>query len=145
MFAIYAVHQLTRSREREKSAFDLYKAAAEQIIRVKEVAVSAWALQAGDPRNAAIAELVWRLQSLGATVERLRLLSGRGKWTWRWPFRTTREVLVTKAMADLRDQLTGDPLYEPERTGGEKTAEQVEVAIGDFNLQLDEQFLAWLK
>jgi hypothetical protein len=81
LFAIWAVHHLTRSRDREKSIFELYKLVAEALTDVKPVILKAWSEKPGDARQAAIAETKWRLQHIGGLIERIRRQSRR--WAWR--------------------------------------------------------------
>lgn len=81
LIAIWAVHSLTKSRDREKAVFDLYKTVRDAVDGIKPIIVKAWEEQDPDVRRTAIAETMWRLQQIGALAERIRRQSRR--WAWR--------------------------------------------------------------
>ena len=140
LIAVWAVHKLTRSREREKAVYDLYKIADEVVVPLKEAAILAWSLPKGPERRRAVAETKWRLQQLGGTAERLRKMSRRRTW---W----LREVSIalTTEMKELRETLTGDPFEDPGRRADKSKSEQVEQAIGAFISTLDDKVFLWMR
>lgn len=80
LVAIWAVHGLTKSRDREKAVFDLYKTVGEATAALKPIIVKAWVDPDQEVRKAAVAETIWRLQQIGGFVERIRRQSTR--WAW---------------------------------------------------------------
>lgn len=142
--AVWAVHRLTRNREREKAVFDLYKMIGESIGPLKEAAVRGWTSRAGPDRRTAVAETKWRLQQLGGSVERLRKLSKRRR-AISWPPFQDVSIRLTNAMKDLRDIITQDPFEDPTRKANRAQSEEVERAIGSFLSTLDERFFVWIK
>jgi hypothetical protein len=143
--AIWAVHRLTKSREREKAVFDLYKATGEVVAPIKDSAAKVWSHRRGPDRKQALAETKWRLQQLGASVERLRRLSRRKKWQWAWPPRADVSIHMRVEMKDLRDAITADPFEDPDRNIDKSRIEGVEQAIGFFLTALDEKFYRWMR
>jgi hypothetical protein len=144
LFAIWAVHKLTRGREREKAVFDLYKAISDSLEPLKQATHRAWTTRAGPERRAAVAEAKWRLQQLGGSAERLRKLSKRKRWLTLPPGRDV-TVVLTSAMKDLRDNLTADPFEDPSRKIDRGRSEAVEQYVGEFLLKLDEGFFMWIR
>lgn len=77
LIAIWAVHSLTKSRDREKTVFELYKSVNDAVAALKPIIVKTWADEDAEVRKAAAAETIWRLQQLGGFVERIRRQSRR--------------------------------------------------------------------
>lgn len=98
LIAIWAVHSLTKSRDREKAVFELYKTVGDAVATLKPIIVKAWADEAPETRRAAVAETIWRLQQVGGFVERIRRQSRR--WAFRG-IRTPRRLrAIPYAMPD---------------------------------------------
>lgn len=148
LLAIYAVHRLTRSREREKSVYDLHKAIGEALAGLVPVILMAWQDKDAVKRAAAIEQTKWRLQQVGGMTERMRKMS-RGFSVSRrisnrnWP--GILEIALTAEMGMLRDRLTADPFEDPARPITKGKDEEIEQAIGSFMLALDAGLLAWMK
>jgi hypothetical protein len=77
LFAIWAVHNLTKGRDREKAVFDLYKIVSDATTALKPIVIKAWQDDDAGVRATAIAETNWRLQQIGGYVERIRRQSRR--------------------------------------------------------------------
>lgn len=77
LFAIWAVHSLTKGRDREKAVFDLYKLVSDAAAALKPIVIKAWQDDDAGVRVTAIAETNWRLQQIGGYVERIRRQSRR--------------------------------------------------------------------
>jgi hypothetical protein len=145
LFAVWAVHKLTRNREREKAVFELYKSVREDVALLKSAAVTAWGCRKGPDRRTAIAETKWRLQQVGGTVERLRRLSKRRRFARDWKLWVDASIYMTGDMRDLRDALTDDPFEDPARSADKVKAEAIEQAVGGFLSALDDKFYQWMR
>lgn len=146
LFAIWAVHKLTRVREREKSVFELYRSLGEHAAATATAAAAAWATPNGPERRRAVAETKWRLQQLGGLAERLRALSRRkrkGRWWFPWPRKVT-EISLRAEMFALRRDLTSDPFEEPDRKADKDQAETIEQAMGTFLTAADQHLADWM-
>ena len=140
---IYIVHRLTRGRDREKTALELYSSIGDQLRHVGRAAGEAWTTRAGPDRQRAVAETYWRLQGVGATVQRLRLLTSGHRWRLGWPPRVSVSVALTEEMAALRRAITGDPFDELNRRADRRGIVKVEIAIGRFQAAMDQRLHDW--
>lgn len=145
LFGIWAVHRLTKSREREKSVFELYRTATDHVSALTTAASLAWTTRSGPERRKAIAETKRRLQQVGAVVERLRMLSGRSKFHWGWWPRIDVTINLRPTMPDLRRALTDDPFEDPTRRADREALVAIELATGDFLAELDRQLFRWMR
>lgn len=144
LFGIWAVHLLTRSREREKLALDVYRSILDEAALVAAACVSTWSAPKGAKRLRAVAETKWRLQRLGATSERLKILTSKTRWKRTAPFRQQVGVNLTPDMATLRQTLTADPFEDPDRRADSRRSPQVEEVIGDFVTKVEIRVTNWL-
>lgn len=144
LFGIWAVHQLTKGREREKAVFELYKSVGDHVNGAKAAAVAAWSARKGPERRRAIAETKWRIQQVGGTLNRLRLLSARRRFRWTVAFYAIRPIGVEAAMIQFRRMLTDDPFEDPERGPRKSKAEEIEQSAGDLLTALDAAFAEWI-
>ena len=144
LFGIWAVHQLTKGQEREKAVFELYKSVGDHVGGAKSAAATAWAARQGPERRRAIAETKWRIQQVGGTLNRLRLLSARRRFRWALAFYSIRPISVEGAMVQFRRMLTDDPFEDPDRGPRKSRAEEIEQAAGDLLTALDAAFADWI-
>lgn len=175
LFAIWAVHGLTKGRDREKAVFDVYKMLADAVAALKPIVMLAWQAGSDIERAAAVAETNWRLQQIGGYVERIRRQSRRwgirglidprpakgpafrnvyksrswrsvGAWLLHiaWPPGWVIEIGLTRAMADLRNEITADPFSDPDRKANTQMAAKVEPIIGAFLQNMDIALFAWM-
>ena len=147
LLAIFIVHQLTKSREREKAVFELHSLVSKLCHELAEVAVSAWTERPSASRNRKDAEVLWRIQQLGAALERLRHLSTKTRWQFPWGFprRTTVAINVGDELIALRRALTSDPFMDRTRSSDRNQGQAVESAKGAFLVALDSQVSQWSK
>lgn len=144
LVSIVAVHKLTKGREREKAVYELYKTAAEHSNSAKTAALIAWSVRRGTERKRAIAETKWRIQQVGSTMNRLRLLSRRRRWRLKLALYACEEINMDNAMVAFRRSLTQDPLEDPERPATSAMKEDVERATGELLTALDTAFARWM-
>jgi hypothetical protein len=141
----FVVHRLTRGREREKLALEFYDSVGEQIDKMKDAALAAWKAPKGPERRRAIAETKWRLQQVGGTLNRLKMLADRRRLQWKWPFKKILTIDMTNEMVALRRAITLDPFEDPARRASKAQAEQVEQEVGAFLSILDARLFDWLR
>lgn len=144
LFSAWIIHRLTRSREREKLVFDLYRQFSEQLAGCGQVATKAWAAkQRSQDRATGVVATLWRVQQIGASAERFRRLSKRRKWLAFPPFKDV-TIDLGKAIIEFRRELTDDPFQDPSRAGDSKRAGRIESAVGSLQQALDTKFYDWL-
>ncbi|WP_292959709.1 hypothetical protein [Novosphingobium sp. UBA1939] len=144
MVSIWAVHKLTKGREREKAVYELYKTVAEHAAAAKAAAIIAWSTRRGTERKRAIAETKWRIQQVGATLNRLGLLSLRRRWRLKLALYGLERINMDSAMVTFRRALTQDPLEDPDRPATSAMKEEVERATGELLTALDSEFARWM-
>jgi len=146
LFSIWAVHRLTKGREREKSVFEAYKLLGEHLSAAKDAAIGGWgAAKNSAERARAIAETKWRLQQVGAAANRVSILSASYTWRLAFPPRRARKIDLTQEMVALRRGITIDPFEDPTRNADKSKAADVERAVGEFLTRLDLAFSDWLQ
>lgn len=147
LFAIYAVHHLTRRRDREKVAIDLHKSIHESLAAIVPVAVQAWEARTKSLRLSSVQDANWKLQQIGGQVERLNGISTRYNWKRKFLFIFFPEkssVSLARNMAALRDRITEDPFADPDRKPARDQRSAVEQTVGAFILELDQALFNWL-
>jgi hypothetical protein len=75
-------------------------------------------------------------------------------WSWRsapawllhivWVPGWVIEIGLTRAMADLRNEITDDPFSDPDRKANTQMGAKVEPIIGDFLQKMDIALFAWM-
>jgi hypothetical protein len=144
LFAILAVHRLTRSRDREKLVLDVDKQIVEQLGPLKEAAIAAWASPKCKDRASALAETIWRMQRVGASCARLTAISKRRRWSWGAPLGKVRMISTSAAVVGLRRSLTDDPFVDITQTASSAYAQRIEEAMGTFVAALDAEITDWV-
>ena len=144
MVSVWAVHKLTKGREREKAVYELYKTTSDHVASAKTAAILAWGVRRGTERQRAVAETKWRIQQVGSTVNRLRLLSRRRRWRLKWRCYPCEEINMETSMIAFRRALTQDPFEDPSRNGTSTLKEEIERAAGELLTSLDASFARWM-
>lgn len=144
LVSVWIVHKLTKGREREKAVYELYKNAADHVAAAKAASIVAWSVRRGTERKRAVAETKWRIQQVGSTMNRLKLLSRRRRFRLQWAFYANEAINMESAMITFRRALTQDPFEDPDRSGTAAMKEEVEQAAGDLLTSLDADFARWM-
>jgi len=111
---------------------------------LRTAARNGWAAPTKDERLAAINETKWRLQQLGGTAERIRVLSLKASWRFQLPPRKRVSISMREEMASLRRSLTDDPFEDPKRRARPTQAMIAEDNIGVFLAALEPKIRTWL-
>lgn len=144
IISVWAVHKLTKGREREKAVYELYKTTADHVGAAKSAAIVAWGTRRGTERKRAVAETKWRIQQVGSTLNRLSLLSRRRRLRFALKFYAQDAIAMEGAMITFRRSLTQDPLEDPDRKATSAMKEDVERAAGELLSALDAEFARWM-
>ena len=146
LVAVLAVHLLTRRRDREKYVFELYGKINDQCEKAAEAAIAGWTSPKKIDRTAGIAETKWRVHQLGMSLERLKTLSSRRKWsfTWRLYFREDVSIVLREEVTQLRKAWTDDPFENPERRADVSKRQLIESEKGAFLSALDSKLHSWM-
>jgi hypothetical protein len=144
IMSVLIVDRLTRGRDREKTALDLYQSVGEQLGGLKDATFKVWTLRRGAERQRAVEEALWRLQQIGATVNRLHILTQRHRPQAKKPFWADVSVQMRAEMVTLRRAITSDQFDDGNRRADATQNAGVERAIGTFQNQLDQKLTNWM-
>ena len=146
LVAVYAVHRLTKLRDREKLIDEFHTKIESTADSVVDAAYMAWSLPKGDKRKLQIALVKSRMQKLGSLVNRLELISVRRRFRWaiRWPVVPDVTIKMGQEMLTLRQEITSDPFEEPERNADTAKAINCESAKSVFLMSLDLKYRNWV-
>ena len=147
LFAIFAVHFLTRRRDKEKTALEIHKIIHDAVTDCKDTFLKAWESTSKKTRLESVQDSNWRLQQIGSHLERLRKITVRRNIRLVYliiPVIKKESVSLTRQMAELRETLTQDPFSDPSRKPDRTKRSTIEQALGDFLVQLDTALLDWL-
>ena len=111
IFAVWAVHQLTRRRERERAVFRVYRALSDMVNKACDAAALRWITDDEVQRKKYIAETIWRIHQIGLVAEQLRQISSdwRVRPTLSGPPIVNCPINIRSAVIEFRRALTGDP------------------------------------
>lgn len=145
LLAVYIVHRLTKSREREKAVYEQYTVVSRLCLELGEAAIQAWTDRPSNNRNRKDAEVLWRAQQLGAAVQRLKKMSARRRWEFVGiiPVPASSDISVGDELVAYRQALTLDPFMDPRRPSNRGRAQAVESAKGTFLIALDNAVSKW--
>jgi hypothetical protein len=143
---VFAVHRLTKIRDREKVIYELHGKILEMADRAAADAVEAWSSECSQIRAVAVAATRWRLQNLGSALARLEILSHQ--WRIRWslygPGMINVSIKTAAAMAEFRRDLMQDPFEDTLRPANPLKATECESAKGRLVLALDLGLRNWI-
>jgi hypothetical protein len=147
LFTLWAVHRLTRTREREKYVFDLCKTIEGCAKEVSDAAFDAWADAPSAERLRSVALVRSQLQMLGALLNRLEILTNgwRMRWTFEGPGAVNAKIALGHNLVKLRRALTDDPFDDPERLPDHSRAVACTADVSLFILELDLALRNWIK
>lgn len=124
--------------------FEAFKLVEDRATAVAAAAVSAWGSKKGPERHRLVAETKWKLQLLGGTLERLRVLSARRKW-FGWPPGKAEEILARSDMVELRAEITDDPFEDPDRNADNRRSAKIEGAVAAFTIGVEQRLFTWIR
>lgn len=145
LLAVYAVHRLTKYRDREKLLDEFHSKIEKAAEEVSESAFLGWSLAKGPERRKQVAMTKSRLQKLASLINRLELISSRRRFrrTFGWPCIVNVQIKLGSEMISFRQAITADPFEDPNRARSFDHAINCESAKSILLLSLELKYKNW--